>query len=1072
MTPQQPLHVLLIEDSFSYAELIIEYLTGVRHNAYTVHHADNLTAAVQDIPNLTVDIVLLDLGLPDSGGLDTLQHVLSALPHTPIIVLTADDDEKQGLNAIAGGAQDYLFKGDITPRLLQRALRYALERHQADQRRRKLESEQHKLSRVVEQSLSAVIIYDLSGWVEYVNPRFTAMTGYSLADARAQRRTTPNEHPHIRQTVRAGGEWHGEFRRTRADGEPYWERVSVSPIRDAKGQLTHILEVREDISKQKDAVNALAESEEKFRLLTESSPTGIFIMQDEIIRYANPAFARLVARAPEDIPDNLHLADIISADALPDLRAGLQRLQQRAQDSLRATLRIQNGEPTPQPVELLAQRIDYGHRNAIIGSLQDTSSEATMRQAEREQRLWAESLRDALMLLTSTLDADEVLERMLSSLERVVPHDAANIMRLEGDLAYVTAHRGYPLNAENRVFRAADLPPLHDEAPQSIGDLTQESAWPVLSTPAARAILSVPIRLDNTIVGLLNVISHTAHCFEDHHLERLGVFAGGAAIALNNADIYHQLNRYADEISLLNRASSFLFTTLSDAQDVAEISAQVVAAVANAFPGVECAVLLPQAGNLGPRPSAQTPGYLPRRAANRNETPAGVAAQLLLPLHTGQRTLGLLDLQSTAADAFDERDERILGAVATRAATAIENMQLYDQTQHQADELAARVRERTAELENARDHVEAILNSSSDAIALTNLDGFIHQANPAFSTLFGYYDEGTYFQQTLTLLMASDSIPDLLHAHRTLLSDETPQRIEVTAQRRDKSTFSAELALALLPTTSYHAVGIVCTFHDITAHKAMQAQLRTALEKERELGNLKTRFIAMASHEFRTPLAAIQSSSNIVRDYRAQMSDTEIDDTLTDIDEQVAHMNRLLEDVLTIGHAQAQKVDFQPEPLALRPFTHKIIQDVRRQHGSEYSIVFSATNEAEQPVMADSRLLRHILTNLLSNAIKYSPENPEVYLKLRFTAEEVIYEVIDYGIGIPAADRERLYETFFRAENVGAVSGTGLGLAIAKHAIDLHGGRMSFDSIEGQGTTFRVYLPRSDYSDATSEQAP
>ncbi len=1064
MSADAPLYVWLVEDSASYADLIIEYLTGVRQDAYDVQHFDSLTAALDAAPQRPVDIVLLDLGLPDSRGLDTLQQLHSALPQTPIIVLTADDDEKQGLGAIARGAQDYLFKGDITPRLLQRALRYALERHQADQRRRALESEQYKLSRVVEQSLSAVIIYNLNGQIEYVNPRYTAMTGESLADARARKRTTLSEHRHIWQTVRAGGEWHGEFRRTRADGDSYWERVSVSPIRDAQGALSHILEDREDISKQKEAVNALTESEEKFRLLTESSPTGIFIMQDEIIRYANPAFARIVGQVPDAIPDQLRLAAFVHPDDLPTLRANLARLLQREQESLRATLHIQTTSMSPGPqIELLAQPIDYHHRNAIIGTLQDTSTEAAMRDAEHEQRLWAESLRDAIMLLTSTLDSDEVLERILSSLEQVVPHDAANIIRREDDLAYVTAHRGYSLTTANQVYQAEDLPALRDDQPYHIGDVRALTTWLTLSTEAERAVLSIPIRVDEATIGLLNVISHTPHRFDDAHQEHLQVFAGQAAIAMNNADIYARLNRYADEISLLNRASSFLFSTLSTARDSEGISTQIVEAVAKTFPGVECAVLLPDEHTLGPRPYARTPGYRTRRAANRSEMPEGVVSQLLLAMHTGQRTIGLLDVQSSQTDAFNDSDERILHAFATRAATAIENVQLYDQVQHYADELEARIQDRTAELEHARDHVEAILNSSSEAIALTNLDGFIRQANPAFSHLFGYYDESDFFQQTLTLLMATESIADLLHAHRNLLSSQQPQKIEVTVQRKDGSAFEAEIALALLPTTSYHAVGIVCSFHDITAHKAMQAQLRAALEKERELSNLKTRFIAMASHEFRTPLAAIQSSSNIVRDYRARMSEDDINTTLDDIEQQVQHMNKLLEDVLTIGRAEARGMDFQPEPLVLGPFTQKIMQDVRRQHAQDYSIVFSSAGDLQQPVMADSKLLRHILTNLLSNAIKYSPDNPEVYLKLQLTHDQIIYQIIDHGIGIPPADRERLYETFFRAENVGTVSGTGLGLAIAKQAIDLHGGRITFDSSEGQGTTFTVYLPRIDY---------
>lgn len=237
----------------------------------------------------------------------------------------------------------------------------------------------------------------------------------------------------------------------------------------------------------------------------------------------------------------------------------------------------------------------------------------------------------------------------------------------------------------------------------------------------------------------------------------------------------------------------------------------------------------------------------------------------------------------------------------------------------------------------------------------------------------------------------------------------------------------------------------------------LNVEMQIALDKEKELSELKSRFVSMASHEFRTPLATILSSAELIEHYSHKWTEEKKLTHLERIQTSVKHMTQLLNDVLLIGKAEAGKLEFKPTPVALTQFCRNLVEEMQLT-ASNHTIAFCSQGQYANTYM-DEKLLRHILSNLLSNAIKYSPKASTIHFDLVCEQEKAVFRVQDQGIGIPVADQAQLFKSFHRASNVGTISGTGLGLAIVKKSVDLYGGNITVDSELGVGTTFSVMLP-------------
>lgn len=365
-------------------------------------------------------------------------------------------------------------------------------------------------------------------------------------------------------------------------------------------------------------------------------------------------------------------------------------------------------------------------------------------------------------------------------------------------------------------------------------------------------------------------------------------------------------------------------------------------------------------------------------------------------------------------------------------------------------------------LEQANEAYHAVLENAQDAIVLTDSQGRIHNWNQQAVLSFGWTLDEALGKDILAMLFPArfrDEVGATMARQQT--AQKNTPRLETMATRRDGSEFPIELSV-----TSMRVRGqFECSFfvRDITQRVQAGLEIAESLARQRELADLKSRFVSMASHEFRTPLATILSSSDLLKLYGARMADAERESCFAFISDSVHRMKNMLEDVLLIGVTEAGVSQFKPSAHALGPLCASIVEEVQRGFADPSATAAHpiALGIAEPLCLVDldERWFRHIFGNLLSNAIKYSPEGGVVRFEATVHAEEAEFRVVDLGIGLPQQDIPRLFEPFFRASNSGKITGTGLGLSIVQRAVELHGGRISVASELGRGTTFTVVLP-------------
>jgi signal transduction histidine kinase len=237
-----------------------------------------------------------------------------------------------------------------------------------------------------------------------------------------------------------------------------------------------------------------------------------------------------------------------------------------------------------------------------------------------------------------------------------------------------------------------------------------------------------------------------------------------------------------------------------------------------------------------------------------------------------------------------------------------------------------------------------------------------------------------------------------------------------------------------------------------------QEDLKRALEQERELGELKSRFVSTVSHEFRTPLGIIMSAVELLQNYSDRLPEEQRAELMNDVRNSTLRMSSMMEQVLVLGRAEAGKLEFRVAPLAVHAVVERLISECLLATHAACPIQWEPSGDLSGAA-GDEGLVRHILTNLLSNAVKYSTPGSEVRLQAKREGGELVLTVQDQGIGIPLEDQSGIFEAFHRGTNVGERPGTGLGLVIVQRCVQLHGGTIGIESKVGEGSTFTVRLP-------------
>jgi len=247
-------------------------------------------------------------------------------------------------------------------------------------------------------------------------------------------------------------------------------------------------------------------------------------------------------------------------------------------------------------------------------------------------------------------------------------------------------------------------------------------------------------------------------------------------------------------------------------------------------------------------------------------------------------------------------------------------------------------------------------------------------------------------------------------------------------------------------------VGVI--IRNISRLKKAEQKLKKALKKERELGELKSRFVSMASHEFRTPLSTILSSTYLLARYTITEDQPKREKHLDRIISSVNMLTDILNDFLSLGRIEEGKITVRPVMSNVNELVNGIINEIRPLFKNGQTIDYSHTGDAI--VTLDTGLLKHIILNLLSNAIKFSPENSLIELKTDNDEERFLLSVKDHGIGISKEDQQHLFERFFRGTNVTHIQGTGLGLHIVSRYAELMNGKVQFRSELEKGTEFII----------------
>ena len=910
----------------------------------------------------------------------------------------------------------------------------------------------------------------------FANRAYLRMSGYdSLEEMQKMRREELYANPADRARLldlleREDGFRNLELEYIRRDGHRWWGLNNGVTVRDPDTSevLYHVGSIA-DITERKQAEAALQESEARFRRMFQHSSDAVSLLDTGTGRFVdvNPAAVRLLGFASR--ADMIGMStDQGSPEFQPDGRRSSEKAAELIARAIKdGGIRFEwdclRGDGKIVPLEIAATPIEPGGRPLLLIVSRDITER---RQAEAKVQQMNGTLEQRIAERTRELSESEARLRTL------VEHAPEAIVVFDGDT-------GQFISGNERVCE------LFGCGSDALPQLNPEAVSPEFQADGQPTARLAREKIDEALAGGTPV-------FEWMHRHVSGrliptevrlVRLPGVKPRLIRASIIDNSERKRRET--IQRATFRISEAAHTAEHLDALFADIHGIVKTLMPANSFYIALADPDGrtfsfpylvdeheLWARPMPIDKGWtgyvlLTGRPllAGRHNLVAGDALKVITetgevvqgidcgtrpppiwlgaPLSIRGKTIGVVVLQDyNNPKAYGEEEKRILTFVGGQIALAIERKRAGDA------------------LRESEEKFRAFFEASSAGVMIHDEEKYL-AVNSAAAEMLGYQHPS----EMVGLNPVATSPPFqpggiptevLARRHINECLELGSARFDWLAKHTDGRELPVEVILTRIEMGGRRVIQAMV--NDISERKRAEAELLRSLAREKELSQLKTNFVSMISHEFRTPLGIILSSAEILDEYLDQLTPEERKEQLQSIQKNSRRMAGLMEEALLLGRFEAGKMDFKPAPLDLRLFCQRLLDEVHSATDRQcpIQILGEACKDAAH---ADDRLLRHIFINLLTNAVKYSPPGTPVEFHVAAQGANAVCVIRDRGIGIPESDREWLFEAFHRGRNVGERNGTGLGLTIVKRCVELHGGKIKIDSKVGEGTTVTVILP-------------
>lgn len=458
---------------------------------------------------------------------------------------------------------------------------------------------------------------------------------------------------------------------------------------------------------------------------------------------------------------------------------------------------------------------------------------------------------------------------------------------------------------------------------------------------------------------------------------------------------------------------------------------------------------------------------------------------IIIPLRSETVTNGILLIKSGYFE-IDENTSNLFSLFGNILGNFINQKSILNDLEYSKSMLEQKVAIKTMDLTQSKREIEAIFNSVLTGILIFDtLSRKIVNANPIALELIGvnqseinefYIDEFlsnelknpiTSFSPVESEIMTINNVCVPILRNTTYLNLGTKQIgiesfLDISnLKKAEQKLINANqiLELKVQERTEDLQLLVHKLKNEITEREMAENELRRLFNKERELNNLKTKFVSMVSHEFRTPLTIIRSSAQMLEKFRDNLNKQEIANFYKKIMHSVDNMADLIENVIFIGKSESNGMKLNHSYVDIITFCEQIIVDIKMSYDPNREVLFNYKGDYHK-IFTDEKLLRLILYNLLSNAFKYSTKEKTVEFNVSIFNDKFEFEIIDFGIGIPAEEQTKIFELFYRADNVGNISGTGLGLSVVVDSVEKLGGRIEMSSIQNFGSKFIITIPK------------